>query len=98
MSSASANPAIDRVPWRPSLVPGIKCQETDDEVILLDKENQRVHQLNRVGATILRYCDGTHGVADIVKHLLQEFEVGPKRLSADVVDLLQKLKTLGVLK
>jgi hypothetical protein len=32
-----------------------------------------------------------------VKQLSQEFEVGPKKLSADVADLLQRLKTLELL-
>jgi len=96
-SGASRDSTIDDATWRPFLAPGIQYQETDDEVILLDKENQRVHQLNRVGATVLRYCDGRHEAADIVNLLLQEFEVDSKRLSEDVVDLLQKLKSVGIL-
>jgi len=97
-SSATRSSTPDRVAWQPSLVAGIKYQEADDELILLDKRNQRVHQVDRVGASILRYCDGTHTVADIVQLLLQEFEVGPKQLSADVANFLHRLKTLELLK
>lgn len=97
-SSADRNSEIDRAAWQPTLAPGIRCQEADDEVIVLDKKNRRVHQLNRTGAAVLRYCDGTNAIADIAEHLLQEFDVGPKRLSADVAALTQKLKALGLLK
>ena len=100
LSSSDPNriPTTERIAWRPSVAPGIRCQDTDDGVILLDKENKQVHQLNQVGAAVLHYCDGSNTSVDIVKLLLQEFAVGRARLSGDIADLLQKLHALGILK
>lgn len=97
-STACDTLATGRPPWRPSLVPGIRYQKADDEAILLDRRNRRVHQLDRAGASILRYCDGNHAVEDIVEQLLDEYEVGPDKLSADVLNFLQDLQALEILK
>lgn len=91
------NSLTNRSPWRPSLSPGIKLQDVDGQVILLDKENQRVHQLDHIGTRILNCCDGTRTVEDIVTRLTPKFDVSRTILAADIATLLKKMRELGLL-
>lgn len=83
--------------WRPRPVDGIRTEAVGDELILLDKQSKRVHQLDRVGARIFACCDGTTPVDDIVVTLLQEFDVSPDRLEHDVWELLERMRILKIL-
>lgn len=83
--------------WKPTLADGIKTEAVGDELILLDRSSQRVHQLDRVGASILAYCDGTRTVDSIVTQLLQEFEVSEEQLVDDVSALLERMRALDIL-
>lgn len=53
-----------------------------------------MHQLNLLGGMIWGLCDGTRTEAQIVDHLLEEFDVEREILAADVAefvaDLLQR--------
>lgn len=75
----------------------IKTQAVGDELILLDKNSQRVHQLDKVGASILACCDGTMSVDGIVVRLLQEYDVSEEQLANDVPALLDRLRVLDIL-
>jgi len=88
---------LDTIEWQPSLSRSITVQNVDDELILLDKENQRVHQLDSVGTRILQCCDGRRSIRDIVQRLSREFDVGEAELTNDVEVLLNKLIALKVL-
>ena len=88
---------VSRDDWKPRLSHGIKAQTVGNELILLDKDSRRVHQLDRVGARILACCDGASSVDGIVEQLLQEFDVSEKQLLKDVSELLERMRVLGIL-
>ncbi len=92
-NSSSSDPIL----WQPSLAAGIKVQKVEDEAILLDAENRRVHQLDKVGARILDCCNGRRSVDDIIRHLLQKYDVSEDVLAVDVTKLLGRMKSLKVL-
>ena len=83
--------------WTPAINTGIRITILDGEAVLLDGENERVHQLDAIGTRMLRTCDGKRSIDEIVAHLLAEYEVEETRLRNDVVELLMRLKSLGVL-
>ena len=83
--------------WRPAVRPDLRTQTVDGEAILLDRANERVHQLDGVGAFILGCCDGTRTQDDIVAKVVDSYEVAPETAAADASDLLARMKTLGIL-
>ena len=83
--------------WKPALDPGIKLQLLDGEAVLLDRANQRVHQLDAVGTRMLQLCNGQRSIAEIVELLLACYEVDEQRLQNDTSKFLTRLRTLNVL-
>lgn len=83
--------------WKPLLRPGIKVQVLEGEAVLLDRENERVHQLDAVGTHMLQLCDGQRPLLEIVEALLPHYEVDEQRLRQDTLELLKRLQALGVL-
>ncbi len=96
-SDDDSSSSSDLVLWQPSLAAGIKVQKVEDEAILLDAENQRVHQLDNVGARILECCNGRRSVDDIIRHMLQKYDVSDDVLANDVTTLLGRMKALKIL-
>ena len=83
--------------WSPRLNPDVKLTVIDDEAVLFDRENERVHQLDAVGTSMLLACDGARSVDDIVTLLIERYDVEESRLHADTADLLARLRALGIL-
>jgi len=86
-----------RSAWRPMVQPDLKTQIVDGEAVLLDRANERVHQLDGVGTFILECCDGTMTQDDIVAKVVNWYEVANETAAADAADLLARMKTLGIL-
>lgn len=97
ITDSSRNRPANTLAWRPFLNAGVKVRQVAGEAILLDRQNRHVHQLDPVGTRILGLCDGTRAVRDIVDVLLREFDVEQDQLTADVSELLDRMKALGLL-
>ena len=89
--------AIVQVVWRPNINPDIKMQILDDEAILLDKTNERVHQLNGTAAFIIQRCDGIRSESDIVATIVGQYEVPEETARTDTFELLKRMRDLSIL-
>ena len=72
-------------------------QVVDDEAILLDRDNERVHQLNRVATFILECCDGQRTEDDIAREVLDCYDVPAETAGTDATTLLARMRTLAIL-
>lgn len=88
---------MTQTPWRPRLKSGLKLQVIDGEAIILDRGNERVHQLNEVGTFILERCDGTRTRDDLVTAVVAGYEVSEAEAAADTAGLLTRMKALDIL-
>lgn len=82
--------------WRPRLAAGLKLQVIEGEAIVLDRENERVHQLNGVGTFILQRCDGSRTPAEVAAEVVERYEVSDARAREDVSELLGRMRTLAI--
>ena len=89
--------SVDQTPWRPGLNPDLKMQIVDDEAILLDRANERVHQLNGVATFILQCCDGERTESEIVQEVLSRYDVDTEVAQSDATALLAQLRVLAIL-
>jgi hypothetical protein len=76
---------------------GLTVQVIDGEALVLDRANERIHQLNESGTFILEACDGSRTPAEIVRELVARYEVDEAQATADAADLLERMKALDVL-
>jgi hypothetical protein len=71
-------------------------REVDSELLLLDTEADRIHQLNRTASFIWQRCDGDQSADEIAQMIATEFAVDSKTAMRDVVDTLGKLQALNL--
>lgn len=81
----------------PRRVEGVSVQEIDDEIIVLDREQGKVHQLNRTASFIWRRCDGRTDVAGIVAAAAQAFAAPRADLERDVTAALRQMRELRLI-
>ena len=72
-------------------------REIDDELLVLDTESDRIHQLNRTASIIWRLCDASTSTDTIVSALTEAFDVPRATAERDVAATLQQLQDLQLI-
>jgi coenzyme PQQ biosynthesis protein PqqD len=75
----------------------VVCRNIADETILVPISGslanmERIFTLNEVGASIWRLMDGKRNVEEILRELIQEFDVAEDQLAGDIVEFVEQLK------
>ena len=76
---------------------GLRVQEVGDELVILDRRQGKVHQLNHTAGFVWRRCDGNSAVEAIASEVARVFQVDGEQASRDTRDLVAKLTDLGLL-
>ena len=84
------------VPEHPKQRAGLVVRDSEDEVVVLDKQRDLVHQLNPTAAFIWLRCDGDHSVGQIAEELAEAFEVDPDTARQDIESTVGQLADLGL--
>jgi hypothetical protein len=74
----------------------VHAVEIDDEAVLLDEANGRLHLLNATGAMVWWSFDGAATVADIADELSDAFGVSRDRVVAESLAIVQRLVAEGL--
>ena len=73
--------------------PEIVFREEDGEGLLFDPKTGDIKLLNRVGSFIYKLCDGKHKREDIVKKIMENFEIDDrKKVRSDLDRFLKELQ------
>ena len=75
----------------------VEEKDLGDEYMFYDAQGEKVHVLNGIAREIYLLCDGEHSVADLVKDIVDRYEVDEETASKDVDALLQQLTELELL-
>jgi hypothetical protein len=65
-----------------------------DEYIFYDAKGEEVHVLNGIAREIFLLCDGERSVDDLVKNIVDRYEVDEETARRDISELLQNLVDL----
>jgi Coenzyme PQQ synthesis protein D (PqqD) len=68
----------------------------DGELVMLDRDREFVHQLNKTASFIWEQCDGRRTAAEIADQLAETFEVDGQTALKDVLEILVTLKDLNL--
>ena len=82
---------------RPQHRSDVKIRDVEGELVVLDLEGKRVHQLNPTARHIWDQCDGQQRIADIIEQLCESFDVDRVTAEKDVTALVRQLKEAGLL-
>ncbi len=75
----------------------VVTRKIDNELLVVDQENDKIHQFNRSAAFIWDHCDGQNSVNDIIKVTLDKFEANEVQVSEDVTAILENLISLNLI-
>jgi hypothetical protein len=75
----------------------VMVRELDADLLLLDVDSDRIHQLNRTARFIWQRCDGKQTAEEIADLLATEFAVESRVALKDVIETLGKLQALNLL-
>ena len=72
-------------------------QDVGDELLVLDRETNRLHHLNPTASWIYRRCDGRNSVETLVDALIEQFAIERETVERDLLQTLAQLRTLGLI-
>ena len=73
-------------------------RNVDEEVLIVDQERDKIHQLTLSAAFIWNQCDGHNSVAEIVTKTSEKFGIDVRQVTKDVNDSLGNLIELNLIK
>ena len=76
---------------------GLLVRSVEGDVVVLDRREEKIHQLNATAAFIWERCDGRHSVDDIARGLATHFDADFGLVKGDVAGVVLKLQDLGLL-
>jgi len=82
---------------RPKRRSDLLVRSVEGDVVVLDRRDEKIHQLNATAAFIWERCDGQHSVGDIAKRLAVHFDADIGVVKGDVAGAVLKLQDLGLL-
>ncbi len=80
----------------PAQRPDLLCREVDDELVILDRARENIHQLNAAAGIVWKMCDGMHSIENICAALAETYGISLKRAQDDVMQTLTTLAELGL--
>jgi hypothetical protein len=75
---------------------GVLARSVGSEVLLLDTEADRIHQLNQTASLIWLRCDESGSAEEIARLLVERFEVDWDVAMEDVLSTLRLLSELNL--
>ncbi len=76
----------------------VLARKMGDEWMLYDADNESIHVINGTAEVIWNLCDGTHGIDDMKKKLLNNFAIPRETaLDDDIGGIIEEFYELGVL-
>ena len=78
-------------------VDSVVVRQTEDGALILDQDNEKIHQLNSTATYIWNHCDGTHTVNSIATLFSRSFDVSLDIAETDVQTILKNLEALHLI-
>jgi hypothetical protein len=76
--------------------PDLALVEVDDEIVLYDDSERRLHRLNPTAATLWRCIDGIGSLAEIAKDIADVYQTDREGVLADVLQLARQFALEGL--
>lgn len=73
-------------------MPGVIWKKVQGEIVLLNPETGEYFGLNDSGSSFYEKMDGKHSIDDIVRMMLDEYDVETDSLRQDVLELVKILQ------
>jgi hypothetical protein len=77
--------------------PEVISKRLDQATVLVHLGTNQIFELNETGTRVWEMLDQGLELEMIVRHLVQEFDIGDERAAEDVKALLVQLETAGML-
>lgn len=72
-------------------------ERLEDELLILDKRSQKIHQLNTTASTIWSGISAGTETQSIVRDIAETYDVSPATAAQDVAVVVDELFALGLL-
>lgn len=76
---------------------GISWQDFDGGMIILNPNQEKVHQLNQIGMEIFELIDGEKSLSDVQNLIQEKYDVSEDILRQDIISFVETAKDWGVL-
>lgn len=82
---------------RPRRLDTLRAKDLGDEFMFYDAAGDAVHVLNGTAREVYLLCDGRRRIEDIVRAVVERYEVDEATARGDVGEVIERLLGLGVL-
>ena len=73
---------------------GLATEEIDDDLLILDKENEKIHQLNASAKAVWESLQQNLDTDEMVQQFVKTFDIAPDVATSDVTRILDQFRAL----
>jgi Coenzyme PQQ synthesis protein D (PqqD) len=77
----------------PRQAPHVSVKEIDGQLLVLDRTQGQLHELNATASYVWQRCDGHTDMAGIAAALAEAFDIDPATAARDVATILRQFET-----
>lgn len=75
---------------------GLATEQVEDDLLVLDQENEKIHQLNATARVVWECIQEGYETEQIIDEITQSFEVSKETAGSDVQAILQNFLDLNL--
>ncbi|MBT8083811.1 MAG: PqqD family protein [Woeseia sp.] len=75
---------------------GLAFEQVEEELLILDERNQKIHQLNPTARAVWRGIENGSAIDNIVSEIVKTFDVTQEVASQDVKRILNEFNSLNL--
>ena len=83
--------------YAPIIRTGLVTREVDGECLVLDRQSEKIHQLNATAWFIWEHCDGERSIQSIAEEVAKAFGIALGDAERDVEATVARFQELGLL-
>ena len=68
-----------------------------DEIILYNKSNHNIHNLNKTTALVWNLCDGEMTISEMINYLIENFKGSKEVIAHDVMQILEEMEKINLI-
>ncbi len=82
---------------RLTIRPTLSLQHIDGELVILDKENDKIHQLNEVAHFIWQQLEAGSDFEEVLKQLITEYDIDEQVAKTDLTNIIRQFEDLKLI-
>ncbi len=84
------------LPTKVTISPDALYEDLDGKIVILNFQKEKYYTLDEIGSDMWKLFNEKNNTEEVIKQLLEDYDVDEEKLTNDLADLISKLSDSGL--